>query len=132
MKQWRLLTLYSFDTYAATTDEDRLKSIHLARKMLCTKKVDIYMWLPLLCSVIYYCTPHRCSLCCVVHRHSSASGLPHDAMHRSSSIVTQISVKRWPSDRVKKNYKTNIKVRYIMQLSLSNKVFRWHPLNIML
>ena len=46
MKQWRLLTLCSFDTYAATTDEDRLKSIRLARKMLCTKKVDIYMWLP--------------------------------------------------------------------------------------
>ena len=42
------------------------------------------------------------------------------------------ATKRWPSDKVKENCETNLKVCCVMQLSLSYKVFRWHPLNIML
>ena len=41
------------------------------------------------------------------------------------------TTKRWPSDKVKENCETNLKLHYIMQLSLSYEVFRWHPLNIM-
>ena len=40
--------------------------------------------------------------------------------------------KRWQSDKVKENFKTNLKVHCVMQLSLRYEVFRWHPLNIML
>ena len=47
-------------------------------------------------------------------------------------VVLHISVKRWPSDKVKENFETNLKVHCVMQLSLSYEVFRWHPLNIML
>ena len=49
-------------------------------------------------------------------------------------LFTEISdtTKKWPSDNVKENFETNLKVHCIMQLSLSYKVFRWHPLNIML
>ena len=42
------------------------------------------------------------------------------------------TTKRWPSDKVKENFETNLKLHYIMQLSLSYEVFRWHTLNIML
>ena len=42
------------------------------------------------------------------------------------------TTKRWPSDKVKENCETSLKVHCVMQLSLSYKVFRWHPLNIML
>ena len=42
------------------------------------------------------------------------------------------ATKRWPNDKVKENCETNLKVCCVMQLSLSYKVFRWHPLNIML
>ena len=45
--------------------------------------------------------------------------------------ITHLS-KRWPSDKVKENCETNLKVHCVMQLSLSYEVFRWHPLNIML
>ena len=38
------------------------------------------------------------------------------------------TTKRWPSDKVKENSK----VYCVMQLSLSYKVFRWHPLNIII
>ena len=46
-------------------------------------------------------------------------------------VVSRIA-KRWPSDKVKENFETNLEVHCFMQLSLSYKVFRWHPLNIML
>ena len=41
-------------------------------------------------------------------------------------IVTYICVK-CPSDKVKENCKTILKVHCVMQLSLSYKVFRWYP-----
>ena len=42
------------------------------------------------------------------------------------------TTKKWPSDKVKENCETSLKVHCIMQLSLSYEVFRWHSLNIML
>ena len=33
----------------------------------------------------------------------------------------------WPSDIAKEQFKTNLKVHCIIKLSLSHKVFRWHP-----
>ena len=42
------------------------------------------------------------------------------------------TTKRWPSDKVKENCETNLKVHCVLQLSFSYKVFRWHPLNIMI
>ena len=33
---------------------------------------------------------------------------------------------------VKENCETNLNVQGVMQLSLSYKVFKWHPLNIMI
>ena len=44
-------------------------------------------------------------------------------------VVSHISIIRWPSDKVKENFETNLKVHCVMQLSLSYKVFRWHPLH---
>ena len=34
------------------------------------------------------------------------------------------TTKRWPSDKVKENFETNLEVHCVMQLSLSYKVFR--------
>ena len=45
--------------------------------------------------------------------------------------ITHLS-KKWPSDKVKENFETNLKVHCVMQLSLSYEVFRRHPLIIML
>ena len=42
------------------------------------------------------------------------------------------TTKRWPSDKVKENLETNLKVHCVMRLSLSNEVFRWYPMDIML
>ena len=42
------------------------------------------------------------------------------------------TTERWSSDKVNENYKANLKVYCVMQLLLNYKVFRWHPLNIML
>ena len=41
-------------------------------------------------------------------------------------VVSDISIKRWPSDKVKDNCETNLKVHCVMQLqlSVSFKVFR--------
>ena len=39
-------------------------------------------------------------------------------------VASYISVKRWPSDKVKESCETNLKVHCIMQLSLGYKVFR--------
>ena len=40
--------------------------------------------------------------------------------------ASHISVKGWPSDKVKENCETTLKVHYVMQLSLwGDKVFRW-------
>ena len=36
------------------------------------------------------------------------------------------AAKRWPSDKVNE---TSLKVHCMMWLSLSYKVFRWHPMN---
>ena len=48
-------------------------------------------------------------------------------------VVSHISVKRWPSDKVKENCETNLKVHTLCyKPSLSYKVCRWRPLNIML
>ena len=42
------------------------------------------------------------------------------------------TAKKWPSDKVKENCETNLKVHCVMQLQLlvSFKVFRWLPLNL--
>ena len=40
--------------------------------------------------------------------------------------------KRWPSDKVKEKFETNLKVCCVMRLSISYKTFGWHTLNIML
>ena len=42
-------------------------------------------------------------------------------------VVLHISVKRWPSGKVKENFETNLKVHCAMQLSLSYEIFRWYP-----
>ena len=42
------------------------------------------------------------------------------------------TTKRWPSDKVKENLETNLKVHCVMGLLLSYEVFRWYPLDIML
>ena len=47
-------------------------------------------------------------------------------------IISHTSVKNGQVTKSKKNFETNLKVHGVMQLSLSYKVFRWHPLNIML
>ena len=49
-------------------------------------------------------------------------------------VASLISVKRGPTDKVKENCETNLKVHCVVQLQLSlcYKVFRWHLLNIML
>ena len=47
-------------------------------------------------------------------------------------VISYISVKRWPSDKVKENCETNLKLHCVMQSSLSYEVFSLHHLNIML
>ena len=42
------------------------------------------------------------------------------------------AIKWWPSDKGKEIYEAYLKVHSVMQLSLSYKVFKWHPLNIKL
>ena len=43
-----------------------------------TKKVAVHV--VAIYHAFIYCGPHRCSQCCIVHRHSTASGSPHDAV----------------------------------------------------
>ena len=55
-------------------------------------------------------------------------GLCHTLGHLFTEMCD--TTERWSSDKVKENFETNLKVHCVMQLSLSYKVFRWHPLKL--
>ena len=63
---------------AASTDKDRLRIIHLARKMRCvryiTKEVDIYMWALFVMQLKFYI------LRTTQMQYVLTSGLPHDGV----------------------------------------------------
>ena len=43
--------------------------------------------------------------------------------------MCEVTKSAWPSDIAKEKFNTNLKVHCVIKLSLSYKVFRWHPQN---
>ena len=43
--------------------------------------------------------------------------------------MCEVTKGAWPSDIAKEKFNNNLKVHCVIKLSLSYKVFTWHPLN---
>ena len=84
IKKWRLLTLYSFGTCIGHHQQYRWRIACLAGQTVCRilkVAIALYTWSPFIMKLKFYYTLHKCSSWCTLHRHSAASGLPHDAIN---------------------------------------------------